>query len=126
MINEISGESRTVNTLDDASKYKLFKWLEKTKLTLISQPRSDDEVAAMASADLKITVSRCNIRKAKKVTGIAWPVKKNRVTADEVNNNRKAGFIIARSLKKFYLHMGYHADAEFLEFCKAIGVDGQG
>ena len=124
MINEISGESRTVNTLDDASKYKLFKWLEKTKLSLLSQPRSDDEVAAMASAELKITVSRCNIRKAKKVTGVVWPVKKNHVSADELKNTRRAWFILARSVRKFYTSMGYQPDAEFVELCKAFGIDG--
>lgn len=124
MINEISGESRTVNTLNDMEKYKLFKWLEKTKLTLLSQPRSDDEVAAMASTDLKITISRCNIRKAKKVTGIAWPVKKNHVSADELKNTRRAWFIMARSVRKFYTSMGYQPDPEFIELCKAFGIDG--
>lgn len=124
MVNEISKDSRTVNTLDDSSKYKLFKWMEKNKINLGSQPRTDDEVAEMVSADLKITVSRCNIRKAKKVTGIVWPVKKNRVSADEIKNARRAWFIMARSLRKFYLQMGYQADAEFLELCKAFGIDG--
>jgi len=119
----VSPEGRSVNTLDDSSKYKLFKWMEKNKITLGSQPRTDDEVAEMVSADLKITVSRCNIRKAKKVTGIVWPVKKHRVSADEIKNTRRAWFIMARSVRKFYTSMGYQADPEFLELCKAFGIE---
>jgi hypothetical protein len=124
MVTEISGEARTVNTLDDASKYKLFKYLEKNRITLCQQPRTDDEVADMISKELKFPVSRCNIRKAKKVTGIAWPVKKNHVSADELKNTRRAWFILARSVRKFYTSMGYQADPEFIELCKAFGIDG--